>query len=279
MGKMELQGRKLLTLSVVMLGALLLMGCNNYNKILKGTDAELQYKTGLEYYGKKKYSKAQSLFERCVPVFRVTQRADSLGYYLSDCYFHTSSYVLAGYSFDQIVQNYPRSVFAEESMYMSAFCLYKASPRPSLDQEYTMKAIAGFEQFVEMYPTSKRTADANMYLKELYHKLLTKSYKAAWQYYWQRNYRAAVAALQHSLMEYPTTPYREEEMYLLTKSAYLLAVNSIESKQRTRFQNTVDNYLSFISEFPSSKHASEVSQYYVNSMKALGLEPNADLVR
>lgn len=271
--------RKLLVLCVLLMIVLFLAGCSKYEKVLKGTDAELQYKTALEYYGKKKYSKAQRLFERCLPVYRVTQRADSLGYYLSDCYFHTSSYVLAGYSFDQLVQNYPRSGFAEESMFMSAYCLYKASPRPSLDQDYTLKAISGFERFVELYPQSGRMAEANTLLKELYGKILTKSYKGAWQYYWQRNYRAAVAALKHSLLEYPTTPYREEQMYLLAKSSYLLAVNSVESKQRARYQNAVDNYLSFISEFPNSKHAKEVSQYYVRSMMALGHAPTAELIR
>lgn len=262
-----------------MLLGVLLSGCSNYEKILKGTDAKLQYSTAMEYYGKKKYSKAQRLFERCVPAYRVTSRADSLGYYLSDCYFHTSSYVLAGYSFDQVVQNYPRSVFAEESTFMSAFCLYKASPRPSLDQEFTLKAIAGFERFVEQYPKSERVPEANALLQQLYGKLLTKSYKAAWQYYWQRNYRAAVAALQHSLIEYPTTPYREEQMYLLTKSSYLLALNSVQSKQKERYQNTIDNYLSFISEFSNSKYAKEVSNYYERSMKALGQEPTQELLR
>lgn len=279
MGKMGLKAQRLLSLCVLLMASSLLAGCGNYEKVLKSTDSELQYKTALEYYGKKKYSKAQRLFERCVPVYRVTQRADSLGYYLSDCYFQTSSYALAGYSFDQLVQNYPRSVFAEESMFMSAYCLYKASPRPSLDQEYTYKAIAGFERFVELYPLSSRAPEANALLKELYGKLLTKSYKAAWQYYWQRNYRAAVAALKNSLLEYPVTPYREEQMYLLTKSSYLLAVNSVESKQRARYQNAVDNYLSFISEFPDSKHLKEVSQYYVRSMKALGHTPTPELVR
>lgn len=276
---MGLQLRKLLALSALITLVTLISGCGNYEKVLKGTDAELQYKMALEYYGKKKYSKAQRLFERCVPVYRVTQRADSLGFYLSECYYYGSNYVLAGYSFDQVVQNYPRSGFAEESMYMSAYCLYKASPRPSLDQDYTRKAISGFERFVAQYPLSERVVEANRLLKDLYGKLLTKSYKAAWQYYWQRNYRAAVAALRQSLLEYPTTPYREEQMYLLAKSSYLLAVNSIETKQRARYQNAVDNYLSFISEYPNSKHAKEVSQYYVRSMKVLGYDPQEALVR
>ena len=276
---MGLHWRSLLTLGVLAVSVPLIVGCGKYEKILKGTDAELQYKMALEYYKKGKYSKAQSLFERCVPVYRVTQRADSLGYYLSDCYFHTSSYVLAGFSFDQLVQNYPRSPFAEDAEFMSAYCLYKASPRPELDQEYTLKAIAGFEHFVEQHPMSTRTPEANTLLKELYGKLLTKSYNGAYQYYWQRNYRAAVAALQQSLLDYPITPYREEQMYLLTKSAYLLAVNSVESKQRTRYQNAVDHYLSFISEFPNSKHRNEVSQYYVRAVKALGETPNPELIR
>ena len=61
---MGLHWRRLLTLGVLAVGVPLIVGCGKYEKILKGTDAELQYKMALEYYKKGKYSKAQSLFER-----------------------------------------------------------------------------------------------------------------------------------------------------------------------------------------------------------------------
>lgn len=264
----------------LLIATLVLLGsCSKHDKLVKGTNAELQYTTALELYEKGKYRRAQELLERCSNFYRVTKRADTVGFYLANCYFHLHDYVLAGYGFNQVYEVYPRSVFAEEAMFMSAYSLFKASPRPDLDQAYTKKSINGFELFLQTYPNSDRKVEANKWLKELYNKLLTKEYKAAKMYYHQRNYRASVQALRSSLEKYPTTPYREEQLYMLAKSSYLLAKNSIEAKKKTRYQHAVDDYLSFVSEFPESKYGREASGYYEKSMRILGQEPNPDLIR
>jgi outer membrane protein assembly factor BamD len=49
---------------------------------------------------------------------------------------------------------------------------------------------------------------------------------------------------------------------MLLKSKYLLAVKSIHSKQTERFQDTVDEYYSFITEFPESKNKKEADDMY-----------------
>jgi outer membrane protein assembly factor BamD len=49
-------------------------------------------------------------------------------------------------------------------------------------------------------------------------------------------------------------------MYLIVKSSYELAKNSIESLQRDRYLNMLDSYYSFIAEFPESKHVRELSR-------------------
>lgn len=256
-----------------------LVGCNKYEKLLRGTDVAAQYAMGLQFYEKGKYSRAQSFFERCAPLYRVSRRADSLGYYLSNCYYHNGDYVLAASSFDQIATNYPNSAFAAEACYMSAYSLYEVSPRPDLDQEYTKKAILGFQRYVESYPKGARAAEAVKYIDELHGKLVRKEYLSAKLYYHQRDYRAAVAALRYTLEEYPRTPYREELLYMLSKSAYLLSYNSVEAKKLERYQYAVDAYLSFLSEFPESKYIHELSGYYKKAMGYLDKEPNAEFLR
>ena len=58
-------------------------------------------------------------------------------------------------------------------------------------------------------------------------------------------------------------------MFLILKSNYLLADNSIISKQKERFQNTVDEYYSFISEFPESAYKREAERMYEASLASL----------
>jgi outer membrane protein assembly factor BamD len=75
--------------------------------------------------------------------------------------------------------------------------------------------------------------------------------------------------LRNSLIEYPDTRYREELMFLILKSSYLLADNSVPVKQKERFQAAVDEYYSFIGEFPDGPHTREAERIYESSSKFL----------
>lgn len=90
-------------------------------------------------------------------------------------------------------------------------------------------------------------------------------------YYDLGDYKAAVIALNNSLDKYPDTQFREEIMFLILKSRYLLAENSVREKQTERYQATVDEYYSFVGEFPDSDYSKEVinifnnTQFYLNN--------------
>jgi outer membrane protein assembly factor BamD len=93
-------------------------------------------------------------------------------------------------------------------------------------------------------------------------KLVYKSFVAAKLYYNVGQYKAAMVSLRNSLLDYPESMYREEILYLIAKSTYLRAANSIESKQKERYQKTVDEYYSFIAEFPESKYRKEMDGFF-----------------
>jgi len=62
------------------------------------------------------------------------------------------------------------------------------------------------------------------------------------------------------LKKFPDSPHREELMYLIVKSSYELAHNSIETLQRDRYMSMMDSYYSFVAEFPESKHVKELNR-------------------
>ena len=106
-------------------------------------------------------------------------------------------------------------------------------------------------------------------VSEMRNKLVEKSFISARLYYDLGYYDSAILALRNSLMEYPDTEYREELMFLILRSSFLLADRSIPSKQRERYQATVDEYLSFIGEFPEGQHTREAQRMYESSNKFL----------
>jgi len=101
-------------------------------------------------------------------------------------------------------------------------------------------------------------------------KLVEKSYLNAKLYYNLGDYKASIIALKNSLNEFPDTKYREELLFLILKSTYLLADNSIQSKRKQRFQDTIDEYFTFISEFPESNYKKEAQKMYEMAMNIAG---------
>ncbi len=239
-----------------------LRGCGEYEKLLKSHDYRLKYTKACEYYENGDYARASTLFDQISSIFRGTVTADTVYYYQAQSYYKQKDYILAGHHFRNLAVNYPSSTFAEEAEFLTAYCYYKLSPKPSLDQENTIRAINGFQLFIIKYPSSERITEANQLIIEMQNKLVEKSYMNAKLYYNLGDYKASIIALRNSLSEYPNTKYREELMFLILKSNYLLADNSIIEKRIERFQNAIDEYYSFITEFPESMYRREADRMY-----------------
>ncbi len=252
--------------------ALVLIGfasCNPYQKLLKSGDYNLKYQKAVEYYEKGDYYRAQALFDEVVSIFKGTEKAEDIAYYYADCHYKQHDYTLASYYFETFAQNFPYSPRTPEASYIAAYCYYLNSPRYSLDQKDTYKAIESMQAFINKYPQSELIPEANLYIKELRVKLEQKACENAKLYFKLGDYQAASITLKNSIKDFPDTKYREELLYLSVKATYLLAENSISSKQGERYQSTVSEYYVFIDEFPESKYLKEVEKMYVKSVSQI----------
>ncbi len=254
---------------IVIICLISIVSCSKYEKLLKSDNYPLKYKKAMEYYTEKEYVKADHLFEQLIPVYNGTAKIDTISYYHAHCKFKQSEYLLAAHYFKKLHNSYPNSPFAQESLFLNALCYYKASPRPSLDQTNTRKAIEQFHLFNRRYPDHQKTKEASDYIRELRNKLVLKSYKSARLYYDMEDYKAAIIALNNSLDEFPNTKYRENILFLILKSNYLLAENSITKKQKERFQSTVDAYYSYIEEFENGDNNKEAQEIYTKAQNFL----------
>jgi outer membrane protein assembly factor BamD len=243
--------------------------CGEYEKILKSTDYELKKQKMYDYYDEGKYIKTTELLAQILPRYTATEEAENLNWINAQANYKLQSYELASTYFQNFANLYPASNNAEESLYLVAVCDYNMSPRAELDQSYTKKAIESFKIFLNKYPTSSKLEDCRTKMKELQERLVEKSYLSARLYYDMEEYRAATVSLANSLKEYPDTKYREELMYLRLDALYLYANQSIPSKQVERFQAALDEYYSFIEEFPKSKYLKDVTRIYDASTRYL----------
>ena len=272
---MLMKMRNFTVLAIVFL--LIFSSCSDYSKIVKSTDYEFKYKKGLEYYESKDYVKSSTLFKELINIVRGTSRADKVYYYYAKSQFGIKDNLMAGHYFKALIKEFPRSEFAEESQFMVGYCFYLDSPSPRLDQEVTQNAIDALQLFINLYPKSARGEEANRLIIELRDKLVYKSYLSGRLYYDMNNYKAAVVALSSSLKEFPDTKYREELMYMLLKAKYLLAIKSVEEKKKDRLSSALDEYFTFVDEYPESKYRKEVERYHETTAKLLNFKEDSNL--
>lgn len=240
-----------------------------FNKLVKSTDIEAKYAAAVKYFKKEDYTRALTLFEELMSVFRGTAKAEEVHYYYAYCNYNLDDYIVAGYHFRNFVKTFPGSKHTEECAYMNAYCFYLSSPAYSLDQVDTKLAIKEFQRFTNQYPKSSRIADCNTMLDKLRGKLERKSYENSMLYYNMVDYKAAIVAFVNHLKDFPDSKHVEELNYLIIKSYYLLALNSIDSKKQERFKAAADSYIKFIDLFPKSEYLKDAEIIYSSALKNL----------
>ena len=82
-------------------------------------------------------------------------------------------------------------------------------------------------------------------------------------------YNSAIVALRNAIELYPETNHRELLSYLIVRSHYLYAKNSIPEKQRQRYMDLQDAYYSFVAEYPESSYRKEVDKMQEEAKKFL----------
>lgn len=264
---------------LVLVGGLFLGGCSQYQKLLKSQDYELWYTKAMEYYQEEDYTRASTLFEQLVSIYRGTDKAEEINYAYANSLYGLSEYQIAGHYYQEYVKNFPVGEYAEECQFLSAYCYYMRSPKPRLDQTNTEQAIQEFQLFINMYPNSARVEEATRLMDELRDKLVYKSYLNAKLYYdlgdyMGNNYQSAVIAAENSLKEFPDTKYREELSFLILESKYIQAEKSVIEKKEARARESVDEYYNFINEFPESKYRRKADKILKDSEAMLKKENN-----
>lgn len=250
------------------------LGACQFNRILKSSDYELKFTKALEYYNKGNFTSAQTLLEELIPVFKGTPRAEEVYYYYAYTHYYIGDYSLAGYHFRTFARAFPHSKHAEECAFRNAYCYYMSSPRYSLDQSDTKNAIQEMQNFVNEYPESPRVDTCNTLIDRLRSKLERKDYEAAKAYYFREDWKAAIPAFENFIKDFPESGRVEEVRFLIIKSYYLLAKNSVESKKPERIEKCVENYLKFVDLHPQSSDLKEAEGIYLECLKLKDLTVN-----
>jgi outer membrane protein assembly factor BamD len=166
------------TLFAAFIGILLLSsGCRSeFERVRASADPNLLYNKAVEYYEEGEYLRAQTLLELIISSFRGRKEAEKIYFYYANTHYHLGKFILSSYYFKNFANTFTTSELREEAEYMSAYSYFRLSPSFRLDQGYSEKAIEGFQNFVNAYPSSPRVEKCNALIDQLRRKLEKKGF-------------------------------------------------------------------------------------------------------
>lgn len=238
------------------------ISCTSKNVIRPGDTLPVAFEKAKNLYDNGKYSEATDALETVISIGRGTDTAQEAQYLLAESYYKNHEYLLAASEYDRYASYYPNSEKRKEVDFKNAKCYWHLSPNYKLDQKYTKKAIEQFNLFISRYPDADMTKQAADYIDEMREKLAHKTFGAADLYMRMDEYEAAAIYYGLTIDQYPETAWAEHALVEQIHAYVVYAQNSVESKQKERFQKAVDSYEKYVQLFPRGDYRSEAEDYY-----------------
>ncbi|MVM32659.1 outer membrane protein assembly factor BamD [Spirosoma sp. HMF4905] len=257
------------------IGVVFLLGsCSPFSKLQKSGNDDAKYKGALAYYKKGDWYRAGLLFEELIPVLKGSNESELAQFYYAYTQYQQAQYLLSATLFKKFYETFARSDYAQEAMYMYAYSLYRDTPSFNLDQSNTLTATSALQDFINAYPDSKYRDDATKQILDLRGKLERKAYEKAKLYYKTSgfniaSYKSSVIAINNFQREFPDSQYNEELAFLKVDAEFSLAQNSLENKQKERYQEAISYHQAFIDKFPNSKFLKQSEKMYETSQKEI----------
>jgi outer membrane protein assembly factor BamD len=260
----------------------ILVGCGDYNSVMKTADYEYKYEAAKGYYTEGSYRKAAEALGQVLSVLRGTQYGDECLFLLGMSNYRSGDYEFATQYFKKYYQSYPKGKYVELSRYFCALSYYNSVVDTRLDQSSTVEALNEFSSFLEYFPDTKLRPQTQEKIYDLQDKLVEKEYLSAKLYYdlgsyllncitGGSNYEACIVTAQNALKDYPyASPERKEELSIMVlRAKYHLARQSVVEKRVERFRDAVDEYYAFLNEFPESQYLREAKNILNHSERVI----------
>lgn len=245
----------------------LLSGCGEYQRVLKSSDPNYKFEFAKRAFEEKKYVQSATLLEEVINVLKGTDKAEESLYLLALSNYENKDYETASTYFNTYYNRYPRGRFTELARFYSGYGFYLDSPDTQLDQSSTIKGIEELQAFLDYFPRSERVPQAQAAIFELQDKLTLKELENAQLYYnlgtyMGNNYESAIIVARNAIKEYPYSKYKEALEMLILKSKYQIASLSVDEKKNDRFRDVIDEYYSFINNFPDGPNRREADDIF-----------------
>ncbi len=228
-----------ITLAAVLVAVI--VGCSNKPKLETMPPTQM-YNYLRETYNNEKYLDAAEGFEFFTINYGGNALVDSAQYFLGMSHFALKEYILAADAFDYLTRRFPNSQIVPEAMFMVGDCYWELSPRFSLDQTNTQKAIDFYQAFIDYYPEIlDKVQLAQKRIETCREKMANKMFANGVIYLKMKNFDSAVIYFGQVIEQYYDTEWA-------VKSTLKIAESHEKAK---KFDLATSDYIDFLDKHPT----------------------------
>lgn len=207
--------------------------------VVWAVDDKYLFDGGIIYYDSGEYTNALTAFQQLVNDFPDSPYADDAQYYIG--YTNEKKlgyYIQALLEYQELINNYPDSSYADDAQLGIGNCYY-------VTYDYS-HAIKAYQKLIDDYPESSLLALAQYSIAQSYRKLA--------------NYEQAILEFAKTIENYPESDYAAPAQYYLANS-YYDAQNY--NQAILEFQITIDNYPDSTWPGEAERLIAPCAQYYI----------------
>ncbi len=210
--------------------SIIISSCGISNPFDDNIPYNTRFDDGLAFFEEEKYVKASQQFNIIVDRASHTDLGDDALFFLAESYFLNKDYDLALVEFEKLVSRMGFSPYIEKSRWRICETLMLLSPNFYHDQESSKKAIAQIQDFLDDFPNSEYSKDADKLINELRTRLAEKNMETGKLYVKLKAYDSAIVSYKIVVNEfYDTKFFNDANMEIIRCLA--LQKKSDEAKQ------------------------------------------------
>jgi len=190
----------------------LLFACGT-TKIPANLTADERLELAMKLFDKGDYYDAKTQFRIITLSYSGSTVADKAQFYLGESHFNMKEYILAASEYERLIRVYPNSEYVDDAKYKLGLSYFELSPKYSLDQEYTIKALRQFQEFMEDYYASDLTPQVSKKLMDIRNKLAKKEFSSAEQYRKMGIHSSAIIYYKLVLEKYYDSKFAAKSQY------------------------------------------------------------------
>ena len=202
-----------------------IIGCGISNPFDDNIPYKTRFDDGLSFFEEGKYVKSSQQFNIIVERASHTDLGDDALFFLAESYFLNEDYDLALIEFEKLVSRMGFSPYIEKSRWRICETLMLLSPNFYHDQDSSMKAISQIQEFLDDFPNSEYSKDADELIKDLRSRLAEKNMETGKLYVKLKAYDSAIVSYKIVINNYYDTKFFEDANIEVIRCLSLLDKN------------------------------------------------------